>query len=193
MKIDDPSIIISVWDDVKQKSRYFPTEAATDKLIIISIHKEPDPAARKPTSSKHPPGVFFMQLVGDAFVGEPNEFSKRRVRAAGSARQDWNEARQRREGMSINRPQIDGLRRMAGRATHPQKPMPCLESTADCRREQHRHPLGLSFIPRRDQAAGIFEDLRLGCTLCGRFLLGGCGALCLHLATIESHPPIVVE
>jgi hypothetical protein len=24
-------------------------------------------------------------------------------------------------------------------------------------------------------------------TLCGRFLLGGCGALRLHLATIESH------
>jgi hypothetical protein len=45
----------------------------------------------------------------------------------------------------------------------------------------------LSFIPRRDQAAGIFEDLRLCRALCGRFLLGGCGALRLHLAAIESH------
>jgi hypothetical protein len=31
----------------------------------------------------------------------------------------------------------------------------------------------LSFIPRRDQAAGIFEDLRLCRALCGRFFLGG--------------------
>jgi hypothetical protein len=112
--------------------------------------------------SQHPPGVFFMQLVGDAFVGEADELSKRRVRPAGPARQDWNETCQGREGMAVARPQIDRLRRMAGRATHPQKPMLCLKSTADCRREQHRHPLGLSFIPRRDQAAGIFEDLRLG-------------------------------
>jgi hypothetical protein len=69
-----------------------------------------------------------MQLVGDAFIGEADEFSKRRVRPAGPARQRWNEARQRREGMSINRPQIDGLRRMAGRATHPQKQLLCLKS-----------------------------------------------------------------
>jgi hypothetical protein len=89
--------------------------------------------------------------------------------------------------MSVHRPQIDGLRRKAGRATHPQKLMLCLKSAADCRREQHRHPLGLPFIPRCDQTAGIFEDVGLGRALCGRFLLGGCGALSLHLATVESH------
>jgi hypothetical protein len=34
----------------------------------------------------------------------------------------------------------------------------------------------LPFIPRRDQAAGVFEDLRLGRALRSRFLLGGRGA-----------------
>jgi hypothetical protein len=54
--------------------------------------------------------------------------------------------------------------------------MPRLQSAADRRREQHWHPLGLPFIPRRDQAAGVFEDLRLGRALRSRFLLGGRGA-----------------
>jgi hypothetical protein len=36
------------------------------------------------------------------------------------------------------------------------------------------------------------RGLRLGRALCSRFLLGGCGALSLHLATIESQRGIVV-
>ena len=90
--------------------------------------------------------------------------------------------RMRREGMAIDRPQIDGLGRAAGRTAHPQEPMPCLERAADRWREQHWHALGLPFIPRRDEAAGIFEDLGLG-----RALRGGCCALCLHLAAVKAH------
>jgi putative SOS response-associated peptidase YedK len=69
--------------------------------------------------------------------------------------------------------------------------MPHLESAADRRREQHRHPLGLPLIPRRDKAAGVLEDPRLGRVLCGRFLFGGGGALRLHLASIEAHRRVV--
>ena len=35
--------------------------------------------------------------------------------------------------------------------------MPRLESAGDRRREQHWHALGLPFIPRSDEAAGVFE------------------------------------
>jgi hypothetical protein len=43
-------------------------------------------------------------------------------------------------------------------------------------------------IPSRDKAAGVLvEDLPLGRALRGRFLLGRCGALRLHLAAIEPH------
>jgi hypothetical protein len=59
----------------------------------------------------------------------------------------------RREGMAIDRPKIDGLGRAAGRTAHLQEPMPCLERAADRRQEQHRHALGLPFIPRCDEAA----------------------------------------
>ena len=90
-------------------------------------------------------------------------------------------------GRAVDRPQIDGLRRMAGRTAHPKEPMPRLESAADRRRKQHWHALGLPFIPRCDEAAGIFEDLDLSRALRGRFLLGGCRALCLHLAAVEAH------
>ena len=88
--------------------------------------------------------------------------------------------------MEAHRP-IDGLRRVAGRTAHPKKPMPRLESATDRRRKQHWHALGLPFIPRRDEAAGIFEDLGLGRALGGRFPLGGSGALCLHVALVETH------
>jgi hypothetical protein len=70
--------------------------------------------------------------------------------------------------------------------------MPCLERAADRRREQHRHALGLPLVPCRDQAAGVFEDLRLGRAPGCRFRLGGCGALRLHLALVESHGRIVI-
>ena len=36
MKIDDTGIIISVVNDVRQKSRQFPTKGATDKLMYFS-------------------------------------------------------------------------------------------------------------------------------------------------------------
>jgi len=64
--------------------------------------------------------------------------------------------------MAVDRPQIDGLSRVAGRAAHPKEPMPRLESAADRRREQHWNALGLPFIPRCDEAAGVFENLGRG-------------------------------
>jgi hypothetical protein len=78
-----------------------------------------------------PGGVLLVQFVGDAFVGEADELRERRVRMTGTARQRRDEAGQRREGMTIDRPKIDGLRRVARRTTHPQEPMPCLERAAD--------------------------------------------------------------
>jgi hypothetical protein len=135
--------------------------------------------------------MFLAQSVGDAFVGEADEFGKRRMLAAGSARQRRNEGGQRREGVAVERPKIDRMCRTASRTTYPKEPMPHLESAADRRREQHRHPLGLPLIPRRDKAAGVLEDPRLGRVLCGRFLFGGGGALRLHLASIEAHRRVV--
>jgi hypothetical protein len=65
--------------------------------------------------------------------------------------------------------------------------MPGLERAADRRREQHWHVLGLPLVPSRDEATGVFEDLSLGSALCSSFLFGGCCALCLHPALVESH------
>jgi hypothetical protein len=73
--------------------------------------------------------------VGDAFVQEADELRERRVRTTGTARQRRNEASQRREGMAVDRPKIDGLRRAPGRTAHPQEPMPCLERATDRRRD----------------------------------------------------------
>ena len=53
------------------------------------------------------------------------------------------------------------------------------ERAADRLREQHRHALGLPFIPRCYQAAGVFEDLGLGRALGGCFLFGSRGAALL--------------
>jgi hypothetical protein len=39
------------------------------------------------------------------------------------------------------------------------------------------------------EAASVFEDLSLGRASRGRFLLGGCGALRLHLAAVEANGP----
>jgi hypothetical protein len=44
------------------------------------------------------------------------------------------------------------------------------EPRCDGRREQHWHALGLPLVPCRDQAAGVFKDLRLGRALRCRFL-----------------------
>jgi hypothetical protein len=115
--------------------------------------------------AQRPAGVFFVQSVGDAFVGEADEFGKRRVRAAGSARQRRNEAGQRRKGMAVERPKIDGLGPTARRTAHPEEPMPCLESAADRRREQHWHALSLPLVPRSNETARVFEDLSLGSAL----------------------------
>jgi len=146
-------------------------------------------AARRPGRSfpEDAPRVVVSQFVRDAFIREADELGERRVRPTGAAGQRWDEASQRREGMAVDRPKIDGLRRMAGRTAHPKEPMPRLESAADRWREQHWHALGLPFIPRCDEAAGVFEDLGLGPAFRGRFLLGGCRALCLHLAAVEAH------
>jgi hypothetical protein len=105
--------------------------------------------------AQHPAGVLLVQFVGDAFVGEADKLCERRVRPTRTARQRWDEAANRGPRVAIEGPQIDGLRRVAGRTAHPKKPMPCLESAADGWREQHRHALGLLFIPRCDEAAGV--------------------------------------
>jgi hypothetical protein len=96
---------------------------------------------------------YGIDLV-DLFRG-----GKRRVRAAGSARQRRNEAGQRRKGMAVERPKIDGLGRTARRTAHPKEPMPCLESAADRRREQHWHALGLPLVPRSNDVALIAKSI----------------------------------
>jgi len=96
------------------------------------------------------------------------------------------------QGVAIKGPQVDRLRGPAGRAAHPLEPMPRLERAADCRREQHRHALGLPLVPCRHEPASVFEDLRFRRKSSGRFLLGGFGASCFHLAAVESHGPIVI-
>ena len=69
--------------------------------------------------------------------------------------------------------------------------MPRFESAVDRRREQHRHPLGLMFIPRGNEVVGVFENLRLGRALFCRFFFGSGGPPRLHLAAIEPHGRLV--
>jgi hypothetical protein len=120
------------------------------------------------------PRVFVVQFVSDAFVRQADELGERRVWPTGAARQHWNEATDRRPWVAIEGPQIDRVCRAECWTAHPQEPLPRLERTADRRREQHRHALGLPFIPRRDEAAGVPEHLCLGRAPCGRFLLAAC-------------------
>jgi hypothetical protein len=44
-------------------------------------------------------------------------------------------------------------------------------------REQHRHVLGLTFVPRRDQALGILKHLGIGRAARSGFRLGSLPAL----------------
>jgi hypothetical protein len=69
--------------------------------------------------AQRPAGVLLMQFVGDALVGEAHKLCERRVRPTRTARQRWDETGKRREGMAVERPKIDGLRRVAGRTAHP--------------------------------------------------------------------------
>jgi hypothetical protein len=46
------------------------------------------------------------------------------------------------------------------------------DSGADRRREQHRHSLGLAFVPHGNQLPGVLEDLAIGRAASSRFLLG---------------------
>ena len=61
--------------------------------------------------------MLLVQFVGDAFVGEADKLRERRVRTTGTARQRWDETGKPREGMTVDRPKIDELRRVAGRTT----------------------------------------------------------------------------
>jgi putative SOS response-associated peptidase YedK len=49
----------------------------------------------------------------------------------------------------------------------------------------------LPLVPRSNETARVFEDLSLSSAPCSRCLLGGCGALRLHLAAVEPHGPVV--
>ena len=52
--------------------------------------------------AQRPARVLLVQFVGDAFVGEADEFRERRVRPTGTAGQRWDEASQRREWMAVD-------------------------------------------------------------------------------------------
>ena len=140
-----------------------PLRQAETAILLVALER---PYCICRSVAQRPAGVSLVQFVGDAFVGEADEFRERRVRTTGTARQRWDEAANRGPWVAIEGPQIDGLGRAAGRTAHPQEPMPSLERAADRRRERHRHALGPPFIPRCDEAAGVFEDLGLGRALC---------------------------
>jgi hypothetical protein len=143
--------------------------------------------------AQRPASVLLVQFVSDALVGEADKLGERRVWAAGTARQRWDETADRGPGVTIEGPQIDRLRRAAGRRAHPKEPLSCLERAADRWREQHRHAFALPYIPCRHQTACILEHLCSGSALGGRFLLSGCGALRFHLALIEAMARIFAE
>jgi hypothetical protein len=87
----------------------------------------------------------------------------------------------------IERPQVDVAGGAAGWAARPQKPIAGRDSSADRRREQHRHPLGLALVPHRDQVVGILKDLPLGRAARGGFLLRLLLAGIVHFALVEAH------
>jgi hypothetical protein len=59
--------------------------------------------------------------------------------------------------------------------------------SADCRREQHGHSPGLSFVPGAYQALGVLKHLGIGRAARGGLFLGRLPALILYLAAIEAH------
>jgi hypothetical protein len=137
--------------------------------------------------------VLGIEIFDDAAFRQAYEFGERRVRPARSARQCRGKGRHGRAAVPIERPQIDVAGGAAGGAARPQEPIAGCDGRADCRREQHRHPLGLALVPHGDQVLGILEDLSLSRATRSRFLLRSLPAAVLHFALVESHNRIVAE
>ena len=65
--------------------------------------------------------------------------------------------------------------------------MPGRDGSADRRREQHGHPLGLALVPHGNQVFGVLKDLLLGRAARSRLLLGLLPAGVLHFALVKAH------
>jgi hypothetical protein len=65
--------------------------------------------------------------------------------------------------------------------------MPGSDGCANRRREQHRHALGLTLVPRRNRPLGVLKDLRAESTPRRGLLLGLALPRVFHLALIEAH------
>ena len=73
----------------------------------------------------HPPIAAALRIIllGNARPGQANQFSERRVRPAGTARQRRGKGCHGRAPMPVERPQVDIARGTAGRAARPQEPI----------------------------------------------------------------------
>jgi hypothetical protein len=89
--------------------------------------------------------------------------------------------------MTVEPAKIYRTGRSTGWAAYPQKPIARFDGSADSRREQHLHVLGLSLIPSGDEALCIFKHLRFGRKPLSRFLLSSVPLFGLELAPIEPH------
>src|SRR5271167_3172532 len=95
--------------------------------------------------------------------------------------------------MAIERPQVNPARRPAGRAAHPQEPIPRGYGGADRWREQQGHLPSLALVPGADQALGVLKHLRISGATGGGLYVGQGLPFVLHLALIEAHCGMVVE
>src|ERR1700691_2739547 len=119
--------------DDADRYREAPSTGKAGSLLLISQAPYPfgvenaEPASRtglEKSFAENAPRVLLAHLVGDAFTRETNELGERRVRPTVATRQRRNQAGQRGPRMTIEVPEVDGLRGPAGGAAHPQEPMP---------------------------------------------------------------------
>jgi len=79
------------------------------------------------------------------------------------------------------------------RTAHPEKPIARGDRSADRRRENHGHPLGLALVPGGYQALGVLKHLGIGRAPGCRFPLRGFTLLTLQFSLVEAYARIVIE
>jgi hypothetical protein len=135
-----------------QKRQSLSTPRSSNNSIIVDNVRCSLAALARDTMSSalHATTMFLLHFVGDACSRESYQFGKWSVRPTGPTRQRGKETAYRRVGMTVQHAQINRVNRSASRTADPQEPIASGNDSADGRREQHGHSLGLPIVPGAD-------------------------------------------
>jgi hypothetical protein len=155
---------------LNQTVRYIVARGVLGQVIIAIPGRAFDCALSALLADPPIAAVLADEILGDADLRQAQQFGERRVRPAAATRQLWNERGHLRVAVPIERPQVDVADSAAGGAARPKEPIAGRDGGTDGRREQHRHPLGLTLIPGDHQPLGVLEDLAIRRAAHSRFV-----------------------